>query len=414
MIDGDVVTDTKNAVWTITVNGTSVKLTDANGATIKPKAGNNNGIQSGDYEWAVTFENGTFRFAGVGSDTTILACNNSPDYEYKFRSYKTSTINGNAAGYPCDFTLYKLGGTASGGQGSGSEGGESQDPGTTTPPITDVVYTYGSTDAYSNVIKNWGRRGVVATFLSPNAVKFYADNNVTYEDLVVLVGASNLSTVPSSALYTALHELMESNHTVLTSYGDTRYLYCFTDCQDQNETAGISAFYSGQTVGPNWDSGSTWNREHCWPKSKTVTPDVNNNTTGECGDLMTLRPVKSNINSTRGNKAYGLGTGCFDPNTISNSAYNLHGDVARIVLYAYVRWENTSNMWGGEGVIESVDILLDWIEEDPVDTWEMGRNDSVESVTGTRNVFVDYPELAFVLFGEEIPTMVTPSGKAAA
>jgi len=47
---------------------------------------------------------------------------------------------------------------------------------------------------------------------------------------------------------------------------------------------------------------------------------------------------------------------------------------------------------------------------DPVDTWEMGRNDSVESINGARNVFVDYPELAFELFEQEIPEdMVTPS-----
>ena len=71
-------------------------------------------------------------------------------------------------------------------------------------------------------------------------------------------------------------------------------------------------------------------------------------------------------------------------------------------------------MWGTSGVMESKSVLLEWVEEDPVDTWELGRNDSVESITGTRNVFVDYPELAFVLFGEEIPNMTTPSGKAAA
>ena len=69
-------------------------------------------------------------------------------------------------------------------------------------------------------------------------------------------------------------------------------------------------------------------------------------------------------------------------------------------------------MWGSTGVIQSKEVLLDWMEADPVDTWEMGRNDSVQSITGTRNVFVDYPELAFELFEEEVPEMVTPSGKA--
>ena len=277
-----------------------------------------------------------------------------------------------------------------------------------------VQYTYGSTSDYSNVILNWGERGTDATFLSPNAETFYVKKGVTYDALAALSGAATVAEVPSSALYLALQELMTEAHKKTTSYGETRYLYCLTDCQNADSTAGISAFYSGNTIGPEWD-GSTWNREHCWPKSKTTTSSVGNSTRGECGDIMTLRPVVSNNNSSRGNKAYGESAGFYNPNAVSNNAYDLRGDVARIVLYTYVRWGNTDYMWGSDGVMESKEILLDWIEADPVDTWELGRNDSVESVTGTRNVFVDYPELAFVLFGEEIPTnMTTPSGEAAA
>ena len=64
-------------------------------------------------------------------------------------------------------------------------------------------------------------------------------------------------------------------------------------------------------------------------------------------------------------------------------------------------------------VIENLDTLLAWCEMDPVDTWEMGRNDAVERIQGNRNVFIDYPEYAWLLFGKEIPTdMVTPSGEA--
>jgi hypothetical protein len=71
-------------------------------------------------------------------------------------------------------------------------------------------------------------------------------------------------------------------------------------------------------------------------------------------------------------------------------------------------------MWGSSGVMENLDILLKWMEEDPVDTWEMGRNDAVQSITGVRNVFVDYPEFAWLLFGREIPSdLVTPSGNGA-
>ena len=273
-----------------------------------------------------------------------------------------------------------------------------------------VSYTYASNSDYSNIIVNWGSRGVAATAMTPNAEAFYTENNVSYEQLALLSGSSSISGVPSSPLYQELQDLMQENHKVTTSYGESRYLMCYTDCQNNNYSAGISAFYSGRNVGPNWDSGSTWNREHCWPKSKTGTPSVGNSTRGEAADIMTLRPAVSNINSSRGNKAYGEGRDYYNPNSVSSGSYNLHGDVARIVLYTYVRWGNTSYMWGSGGVMENKDVLLKWMAEDPVDTWELARNDSVESITGTRNVFVDYPEFAFLLFNESIPEdMGTPS-----
>lgn len=256
---------------------------------------------------------------------------------------------------------------------------------------------------------NQGQRGTVATSLTSAAEAFYAKNSVTYETMSALPGSSTLSSVPSSDLYEELQDLMVSNHTHQTSYDETRDLYMYTDCQ--NGGGKISAFYSGQDVGPAWDSGSTWNREHVWPKSKTTAGEkdpVNS-------DLMSLRPAVSSINSSRGNKAYGQSSGYYDPNSEADGKYDLRGDAARIILYSYTRWGDytSSYMWGSSGVIESKDVLLEWIYVDPVDTWELSRNDVVESITGTRNVFVDYPELAYLLFGEAIPTdMTTPSGKA--
>ena len=278
---------------------------------------------------------------------------------------------------------------------------------------SDINYVYGSYGSYKNVIKNWGERGVVATGLSPNAKAFYTSNNTSYEELAALTGSATVSSVPGSALYSELKDLMVENHTTQTSYGDTRYLYCFTDCENNNSET-ISCFYTGNDLDSTWDSGTTWNREHCWPKSKTPAGDANNNSTGEVGDIMTLRPTTSSINSSRGNKAYGQSSGYYNPNGHTGGKYDLRGDVARIVLFGYVRWGNTSYMWGTSGVMENVDVLLDWIAADPVDTWELGRNDSGESITGTRNVFVDYPELAFILFGEEVPANLQTPSKAAA
>ncbi len=254
-------------------------------------------------------------------------------------------------------------------------------------------------------ILNWGSREEIATFLSPNAECFYEDNHVAYEDLAKLSGSSDVARVSESELYLALQELMASNHTYETSYNATRSLYRYTDCQGSDDSS-ISSFYSGMSIGPEWDGGTTWNREHTWPNSKGLEGNDEN-------DIMMLRPTEKSENGSRGNKAYGESGGYYNPNGESDGNHDLRGDVSRIMLYTYVRWGNTERMWGTQGVMESKEVLLRWMKEDPVDTWELGRNDSVESITGTRNVFVDYPELAFLMFGEAIPAnMVTPSGNA--
>jgi len=262
--------------------------------------------------------------------------------------------------------------------------------------------------AASDYIYNWGTRGEVATSLSTYAEDFYESNNTSYDLLSSYSGGNGTSGAPTSDLYYALQNLMEDNHSYKTSYDATKSLFQYTDCQGGGGK--ISSFYSGNLIGPSYDDGG-WNREHTWPKSKSVSGSDEN-------DLMMLRPTSSSENSSRGNMAYGEGSGYYNPNSESGGKYDLRGDVARIFLYVYVRWDDTPTdsrytTWGVDGIFESLDLLLEWMEADPVDTWELGRNDSAESILGTRNVFVDYPELAFLLFNEEIPAdMTTPSGEA--
>ena len=253
---------------------------------------------------------------------------------------------------------------------------------------------------------NWGSRGTVADeadFTCSTAEEWYAKYNTSYDELSALSGSSSTSSVPSSALYSKLKTLMTNAHSYKTSYDATKDLYQYTDCQ--NGGGKISSFYSGAPIGPGWGEGGSWNREHTWPNSKGLGGQDEN-------DIMMLRPTTTTENSSRGNEAFGESGSYYDPNDESNGKYNLHGDVARIVLYVYVRWGNTSYMWGTSGVMESKDVLLKWMEEDPVDTWELGRNDACQSITGTRNVFVDYPELGFLLFGADVPDNYTsPSGE---
>lgn len=104
--DENTVTVDPALLWTVTVGTDGIKLKDSSGNTIAPKGGNNNGIQSGDYSWKVSFADGKFSFAGQGDDTVTLASNKGS--ANKFRAYKNTTVSGNPGGYPSEFTLYKL------------------------------------------------------------------------------------------------------------------------------------------------------------------------------------------------------------------------------------------------------------------------------------------------------------------
>ena len=255
---------------------------------------------------------------------------------------------------------------------------------------------------------NWGTREDVADeadFTYSTAEEWYDKHNASYEELSQLDGSATLTSVPNSELYLALQGLMVDAHGTKTSYDGTKSMYQYTDCE--NGGGKISSFYSGTAIGPGWGEGGSWNREHTWPKSKSL--NGNSNGGQDETDIMMLRPTTTSENSSRGNTAYG--EKYYDPNEASGGKLNLHGDCARICLYVYVRWGNSQYMWGSSGVMESLNVLLKWMEEDPVDTWELGRNDSVEAITGTRNVFVDYPELAFALFNVQVPAgYQTPSG----
>ena len=265
----------------------------------------------------------------------------------------------------------------------------------------------------SGYVYNWGARGEISTFLSPMAEDYYEENALTYAELAALSGSANQSAVPSSALYDALQTLMQDTHTSYTNYADTRPLYALTDCQQSNSGT-LTCLYCAMEKSSKWDYGETWQREHTWPKSKSLNGNSSFDQYGynDETDIMMLRPACPDCNMDRSNIAYGTSSSYFYPNL--NDTIDVRGDVARTMLYGYVRWGNTGYMWGSSGVMQNVEVLLSWIEADPVDTWELGRNDAVESINGNRNVFVDYPELAFLLFGREVPQdMSTPSGSVA-
>ncbi len=262
---------------------------------------------------------------------------------------------------------------------------------------------------------NSGVRHEVCTTLEGTTVDTYYIGEYTFDILSDLKG---------DALLQTLRTLMTSTHTYKTSYDECRDLSVKTDCENgDGETINLlySSFITNRKGYIN-DTKKGWNREHVWPKSLGGF-----NTTGAGSDLHHIRPTDSSLNGTRGNDKYGevVNGREITGTVVTNNALggtkgggfmepldNVKGDVARICMYVYVRY-------GGElskcsaitNVFQSVDVLLQWHEADPVDTWEMGRNEVVYAIQGNRNVFIDYPELAWLLFDREIPEdAVTPSG----
>ena len=273
------------------------------------------------------------------------------------------------------------------------------------------IASSAATTSYSTS-SNSGVRDEVCASISGTGVSEYYTGDYSIDSLISLDRATLLS---------KLRTLMTETHVNITSYSDCRDFADETACENGNGK--IVTLYTSHTASySDYKNGSGWNREHVWPKSLGGFDKD-----GAGADLHHIRPTENKTNSQRGNKKYGnvtsgttsvgnlssLSGGVFNGQYFEPSD-NVKGDVARICLYVYVRWGGVYSQSNNIlNVFESVDVLLEWCALDPVDTWEMGRNEVVEEIQGNRNVFIDYPELAWLLFGKEIPEdMTTPSGLA--
>ena len=276
--------------------------------------------------------------------------------------------------------------------------------------ISSAVFSFAAgtqPDSYSTE-SNSGQRNVVCTTLDGTSASSYYTGSYTYD---------SLSALSSSSLLTSLRTKLTNTHTRTSSYDDCKTMADYTDCQ--NNSGKLVTLYTSYVT--SYDANVT-NREHVWPKSLG-----GYETSGPGADLHHIRPTEIVPNSNRGSLKYGNvsgGTTSYgDTSGYEAGEYgsyfepldNVKGDVARICLYMYVRYGGDNSYTCGDvtKVFQSVEVLLAWCELDPVDTWEMGRNEVVAAYQGNRNVFIDYPEYAWLLFDQEVPNdMVTPSGEA--
>lgn len=260
---------------------------------------------------------------------------------------------------------------------------------------------------------NAGVRGAVCTSLS-NAAQSYWTGDYSF---------ANLNALSGDTLRTTLRTKISTNYNKV-GYDGLKTYFPYTDSY-QGSSSTLQLFYSGVTTTSSWDNAATWNREHMWPDS------LGGNAVE--GDLHAMRPTDPKANSTRGNSKYAnvrelypssyktattntsngaVTAGYYYSSTYFEPLDSVKGDCARVLLYDYVI---SSSMSAPTVAIKDIDTLLAWCAMDPVDTYEMQRNDIAQSIQGNRNPFVDYPELAWRLYTSyTIPaSMTTPSGSIA-
>ena len=175
-------------------------------------------------------------------------------------------------------------------------------------------------------------------------------------------------------------------------------IYGYSDSGKTSRTRGVNQNGGGQ---------GDWNREHVYPRS-LGTPNLGS--TGPGADAHHLRPSDVSYNSQRGNLKFADGSG--NSGNVSGGWYpgdEWKGDVARIIMYMYIRYGDQCLPTGvGIGSAsdtpdDMIDLFLKWNVEDPVSDFERQRNtyhDSQQTYAqGNRNPFIDNAYLATRICG---------------
>ena len=245
--------------------------------------------------------------------------------------------------------------------------------------------------------------------------------------------ANNLS---SDELKEALHQII-SNHVIFpyTSNSTDTWDILQESDQDPNENNNMILVYTGRSQDKGYRDGSgnysqyengngtqsnSWNREHIWPKSHGF-PDEDDNA---YTDVHNLKPCDRSVNSSRGTKDFDFGgnqhseaSDCLTDSDSWEPPDYVKGDIARILFYMVVRYDpgvdhenNTFDLElvdyttpnNTEPILGKLSSLLDWHLSDPVDDFEINRNEIIFGFQENRNPFIDHPNLVNYLWGDNV------------
>ncbi len=230
---------------------------------------------------------------------------------------------------------------------------------------------------------------------------------------------SNAEGKSGGILKATLHNII-SVQTKVLSYSEVWEALKTTD-EDPDDTNNVILLYTGWSYPKNNNGGGTteWNREHTWAKSMGDFGTA----AGPGTDIHHLRPTDVSVNSKRGNLYFDNGgteytdgsrynggdgvTGCLFDSDSWEPRDEVKGDVARMLFYMAVRYESgdmvdleLAEYSSSSGLHGKLSTLLAWHEQDPVSQWELDRNEKIYTIQGNRNPFINHPEYADLIWGE--------------
>lgn len=180
-----------------------------------------------------------------------------------------------------------------------------------------------------------------------------------------------------------------TSHKVL-NYTEARvHMFAWID----NVDGQVEGVYTGKRVATvEIPDPAVMNTEHTWPQSRSGGDPATES------DLIHLFPTDANANSERASLNYGIvvnptwqdggakrgtdagGDTRFEPRDAHK------GDAARATFYYAVIYQQNIPAY-------EEPVLRQWHDQDPVDEKERRRNQAIFNVQGSRNPFVDFPEL---------------------
>ena len=249
-----------------------------------------------------------------------------------------------------------------------------------------AIFTYNGPDNFRNYNINASLTGNIITPGSMMPVSYYSSLNTG-----------------SLSFMDDLHALINPHQQQYYSYYDDLMIPFFEARDTSLDRRVVTCVYSGENkiyTEPFDFTANGYSREHTYCHSWMPTNPAQN--LPEYSDYHHLFPSNlNNANILRSNNPLGevmnetsSFLGCksgtnSNGQTVFEPRDNHKGDAARAIMYEAICYNTISgNSWELPSSQNQM-ILKNWHFQDPPDSWEIARNDFIDSLQGNRNPFID-------------------------